>query len=63
MHPLDTFRSLCADLAAANTFTVDHLDVPENAAQIEKAKFFYISVSHHCVLVASPSLLHYRASS
>lgn len=36
-------RSLVADLAAANTFTVDHLNIPENQAIIENAKFYYIS--------------------
>jgi adenosine kinase len=36
-------RSLCAYLAAANHFTKDHLDKPENFALVEKAKFFYIS--------------------
>ncbi|VDN59342.1 unnamed protein product [Dracunculus medinensis] len=36
-------RSLCADLAAANTFTIDHIIKPENKKLIEKAKFFYIS--------------------
>ncbi len=37
-------RSLCAYLAAANHFTKDHLDAPENFAFVEKASFFYISV-------------------
>ncbi|XP_064603949.1 uncharacterized protein LOC135469265 [Liolophura sinensis] len=34
-------RSLCAYLAAANCFTEDHLDVPENWALVEKAQFYY----------------------
>jgi len=38
-----TCRSLVANLAAANSFTKSHIDVPENRAIIEKAKFFYIS--------------------
>lgn len=38
-------RSLVADLAAANTFTVDHINIPENKALVENAKFYYISVS------------------
>lgn len=38
-----TCRSLVANLAAANLFTKSHIDVPENRAIIEKAKFFYIS--------------------
>lgn len=36
-------RSLCANLAAANCFTKDHLDVPENNSLIESAAFFYIA--------------------
>lgn len=36
-------RSLCADLGAANTFTVDHLEIEDNAKLIENAKLFYIS--------------------
>jgi len=36
-------RSLCADLAAANCFTIDHLHKPENKRQIESAQFYYIS--------------------
>uniref|UniRef100_A0A0N4ZRK1 Adenosine kinase n=1 Tax=Parastrongyloides trichosuri TaxID=131310 RepID=A0A0N4ZRK1_PARTI len=39
----DTHRSLVADLGAANTFTINHLEEDDNAALIEKAKFFYIS--------------------
>lgn len=38
-----THRSLCANLAAANCFTLDHVQRPENWACIESAKFFYIS--------------------
>ncbi|CAG7724482.1 unnamed protein product [Allacma fusca] len=36
-------RSLCANLAAANHYTLDHLEKPENMALLEKAKFYYIS--------------------
>uniref|UniRef100_A0A7E4UPR8 Adenosine kinase n=1 Tax=Panagrellus redivivus TaxID=6233 RepID=A0A7E4UPR8_PANRE len=36
-------RSLAAHLAAANTFTLDHLDKPENEAAIANAKFYYIT--------------------
>lgn len=42
-----THRSLCANLAAANLFTLDHLQKPENKNLIEKAEFFYISVIYH----------------
>lgn len=38
-----THRSLCANLAAANCFTLDHVQKPENWARVENAKFFYIS--------------------
>lgn len=36
-------RSLCADLAAANCFTIDHLHRTENKKFIENAQFYYIS--------------------
>lgn len=38
-----THRSLCANLAAANCFTLDHVQLPENWACVENAKFFYTS--------------------
>jgi len=41
----DQNRSLCAYLAAADHFTKDHLDKPDNFALVEKAKYYYISVS------------------
>lgn len=36
-------RSLCANLAAANCFTIDHINLPENRKYIENAEYFYIS--------------------
>jgi len=36
-------RSLCAHLAAAEKFTVDHLQVPEHHQLMTKANFFYIA--------------------
>lgn len=36
-------RSLCADLAAANTFTVDHLELEANNELLKKAEYYYIS--------------------
>lgn len=36
-------RSLCAYLAAANHFTIDHIELPENKRCIEQAEYFYIS--------------------
>lgn len=38
-----TQRSLCANLAAANCFTVDHINKQKNQEFIKNAKFFYIS--------------------
>lgn len=40
-----TNRSLCANLAAANCFTIDHIRKPENKKLIESAQFYYVSVS------------------
>lgn len=40
-----THRSLCANLAAANCFTIDHIKKAENKKFIETARFFYVSVS------------------
>lgn len=39
-------RSLCANLAAAESFTIDHLRKPENKKLIDAAQFYYISVSY-----------------
>lgn len=36
-------RSLCANLAAANLFTKDHIDEPENRSLITRADFYYIT--------------------
>ncbi|KAJ3647051.1 hypothetical protein Zmor_024599 [Zophobas morio] len=36
-------RSLCADLGAANCFTIDHIKNPANRKLIEGAQYFYIS--------------------
>ena len=38
------FRSLVANLGAANLFTIDHLDIPKNKEYIEKAQIFYTAV-------------------
>lgn len=38
-------RSLCANLAAANHFTIDHIRKPENRKLIEDALYYYVSVS------------------
>ncbi|XP_058832468.1 uncharacterized protein LOC131690589 [Topomyia yanbarensis] len=38
-----TQRSLCANLAAANNFTVEHLKTPESEQFLKNAKYFYIS--------------------
>ena len=41
----DHHRSLCANLAAANHFTLEHLQKPENKKLLDNAEYFYISVS------------------
>lgn len=46
-------RSLVANLAAANHFSKSHLEIPENRALMEKAKYYYISVSYY------PLVLYY----
>lgn len=38
-----TQRSLCANLAAANNFTVDHLKTTANEKFLQNAEYFYIS--------------------
>ncbi|KAL5018378.1 hypothetical protein ScPMuIL_004100 [Solemya velum] len=48
-------RSLCANLAAANCFTEDHLDVAENWELIQKAQYFY--VAGFPLTVSPPSIL------
>ena len=40
-----THRSLCANLSAANNFTIDHIKKLENKKLIDSAEYFYISVS------------------
>lgn len=39
------FRSLVAYLGAANQFSKDHIDKPENRELMEKAHYFYMAVS------------------
>ncbi|KDR23079.1 hypothetical protein L798_10943, partial [Zootermopsis nevadensis] len=48
-------RSLCANLAAANCFTIDHIHKPENKVYIDSAKFFY--VSGFFLTVSPPSIM------
>lgn len=40
-----THRSLCANLAAANHFTEDHIQLEDNNKLMNLAEYFYISVS------------------
>lgn len=67
-------RSLCANLAAANTFTVDHVNLPENRKILEKAKYFYVTgffltasaatvqeVAKHALAVDAPFLMNLSA--
>jgi len=53
-----THRSLCAYLAAANHFTKSHLDKPENYKLMEKATFYYISVSTRVHYIAPDIFLY-----
>uniref|UniRef100_A0A1L8E2F0 Adenosine kinase n=1 Tax=Nyssomyia neivai TaxID=330878 RepID=A0A1L8E2F0_9DIPT len=48
-------RSLCANLAAANHFTIDHLEKPENQQHLRNANYFY--VSGFFLTVSPPSIL------
>lgn len=48
-------RSLCANLAAANLFTEDHLNVTENWELVEKAQYYYIA--GFPLTVSPPSIL------
>jgi len=59
-------RSLCANLAAANCFTVDHIRKAESKKLIESAQFYYVSgffltVSPESILeIAKYALAHNR---
>uniref|UniRef100_A0A0R3S132 Adenosine kinase n=1 Tax=Elaeophora elaphi TaxID=1147741 RepID=A0A0R3S132_9BILA len=55
-------RSLCAHLAAANLFTIDHLEKQENRALIETAQYFYISGFFLTVCPAAILLIARHAS-
>lgn len=48
-------RTLCANLAAANCFTIDHIQKPENKKLIEAASYYY--VSGFFLTVNPPSIL------
>lgn len=65
-------RSLCANLAAANTFTIDHIE--ENRKALANAKFFYATgffltasaesvqaVAKHALATGSPFLMNLSA--
>ena len=39
------YRSLVANLGAANHFTIEHLDEPKNKQLLENAKIFYTAVN------------------
>ncbi|CAB03230.1 Adenosine kinase [Caenorhabditis elegans] len=56
-----THRSLCAHLAAANTFTQDHLQKEENQKIIEQAKYFY--VTGFFITVCPPAILQLASHS
>lgn len=42
-------RSLCANLAAANCFSISHIHEPENQCLLESAQYYYISVSFQLI--------------
>lgn len=48
-------RSLIADLAAANNFSEDHIELPDNAAIVDSADFYYIS--GFFLTVSPPSIM------
>ncbi|XP_005189951.2 uncharacterized protein LOC101888276 isoform X1 [Musca domestica] len=50
-----THRSLCANLAAANNFTLDHLQIPENKKLLDAAEYYYIS--GFFLTVSPPSIM------
>lgn len=67
-------RSLCANLAAANTFSVDFLNQPENRKVLNDAKYFYVTgffltasaatvqaVAKHALSVNAPFLMNLSA--
>lgn len=67
-------RSLCANLAAANTFTIDHINQPENRRFINNAKYFYVTgffltasaetvqaIAKHALSVNAPFLMNLSA--
>lgn len=67
-------RSLCANLAAANTFTVDHINQTENRKIVDSAKFFYVTgffltasaetvqtIAKHALSVNAPFLMNLSA--
>ena len=46
------FRSLCAYLAAANCFTKSHVESDEVQTLMQKAQYYYISVSIFvCIII------------
>ncbi|KAL1494961.1 hypothetical protein ABEB36_010460 [Hypothenemus hampei] len=51
----DHHRSLCANLGAANCFTIDHIRNPENRKLINSAQFYYIS--GFFLTVSPPSIM------
>lgn len=54
-----TKRSLCANLAAANLFTLDHIKKEENFKFLENAEFYYIS---GFFITVSPQTIMYVAN-
>ncbi|ENN71091.1 adenosine kinase-like [Dendroctonus ponderosae] len=48
-------RSLCANLGAANCFTIDHILLPDNKKLVNTARFYYIS--GFFLTVSPPSIM------
>lgn len=53
-------RSLCAYLAAANCFTIDHIQLQENKRFIDNAEYFYISVRKFYIILLNYLLFLFK---
>jgi adenosine kinase len=55
------YRSLCANLSAANHFSLSHIEEPENKRLIQETSCFYISVSNFFPIIFL-IYINYKAS-
>lgn len=53
---------MCANLAAANCFTEEHLETPENWKLVEKAQYYYIAVSSPYKAVSTKYQVFFKQS-